>query len=847
MRRFLGIVAVLLSAVLIVGVVFAFVTVRKSFPDTSGEVGVNALRADVTVQRDDKGIPQIYADNAEDLFLAQGYVHAQDRFFEMDFRRHVTGGRLAELVGEGALDTDKYVRTLGWRRVAEQEVALLDPETLTLLEAYSRGVNSYISDKSGSELSLEYTVLAITGPDYRPEAWTPVDSLAWIKAMAWDLRSNMGDEVTRALSTNDLTVDEVEQLYPDYPKGHATIVADDDANVYAGKFEQDPCDSGDQQLCFLAQPGLARAAVASLEAAQSGADALPALLGMGEGIGSNSWVVDGDHSTTGKPILANDPHLAPSMPGIWYQVGLHCRERTKECPYDVAGFSFAGMPGVVVGHNKRVAWGVTTMYADVADLYLEKVTGDTYEYDGKQLPIEARRETFKVAGGKTEHITVRSTRHGPILSDLDDDIAAVGTSKTKGVPESSYEVALRWSALTPRPTMEAVFALDTAQNWDDFRTAAELFTVPSQNLVYADVDGNIGYQSPGVIPIRAKGDGRWPVPGWDPAYEWVDAIPFDALPSVYNPDEGFIVTANNKVIGDHYPVLLGEDTAQGYRSQRIRELITAKPKMSVADMTRIQMDNYSAIAEQLVPKLLAIDLGTRYYRQGQATLKNWDYQQTADSSAAAYFNVVWRNLLQLTFDDELPKGQGPGGGERWFSVVSSILEKPGSHWWDDVTTSSRTESRDDILAEAMRKARDELTMLQSREPGEWRWGQLHQLELVNPTLGDSGIGVIEALFNRGPFNLGGGSGIINASSWDATEGYDVTAVPSMRMVIDLDNLDRSRWIQLTGNSGHAFHPNYLDQAPLWADGKTLPWAFSAKAVKKATEKTLILSPSVPRG
>ena len=850
MRRFLIVLAVLLSAALVAGSILAFVTVRKSFPETSGEVSVNALRSEVTVLRDDKGIPQIYADNSEDLFFAQGYVHAQDRFYEMDFRRHVTAGRLAELVGDAALDTDKYVRTLGWRRVAEQELELLDPETTTLLDAYSRGVNSYINDKSGSELSLEYTILGLTGPDYRPEDWTPADSLAWIKAMAWDLRSNMDDEITRALSTEDLTTDQVEELYPDYPNDHEPIVTDNDANVYGGAFKQDGCDDTPDPLTGLVPlcptPGLARATVASLKAAQNGADALPALLGTGDGIGSNSWVVDGDHSKTGEPILANDPHLAPSMPGIWYQVGLHCRTVSKECPYDVAGFSFSGMPGVVIGHNNRIAWGVTTMYADVADLYLEKVTGDTYEYDGKQVPLETRRETFKVAGGKTKHITVRSTRHGPILSDLDDDLDAVGTSKTKGVPRSKYEVALRWSALTPRPTIKAVFALDTAQNWDDFREAAKLFTVPSQNLVYADVDGNIGYQSPGAIPIRNKGDGRWPVPGWTSEYEWGDSIPFEALPSVYNPKEGFIVTANNKVIGDQYPALLGEDTADGYRSQRIRDLIQAKPKLSVADMARIQMDTYNPNAAQLVPKLLDITLDSRYYRQGQATLNKWDYKQTADSSAAAYFNVVWRNVLKLTFDDELPKGQGPEGGERWFNVVGRILEKPGSDWWDDVTTIGRTESRDDILAEAMRMARDELTMLQSREPSEWRWGQLHQLDLVNPTLGDSGVGLVNSLFNRGPFDLGGGGGIIDATSWDATEGYEVTAVPSMRMVVDLDNLDKSRWIQLTGNSGHAFQKHYLDQAPLWAEGETLPWAFSPKAVKNATEDTLTMKPSVPR-
>ncbi|NRQ48310.1 penicillin acylase family protein [Aeromicrobium stalagmiti] len=838
MRRILIVISGLL-ALLVLGVaVFSFVTVRKSFPDTTGEVDITGLQGSVEVKRDGLGIPQIYADTPEDLFLAQGYVHAQDRFYEMDFRRHVTSGRLAELVGDAALDTDKYVRTLGWRRVAEKELALLDDTTLGLLNAYARGVNSYIDRRSGSELSLEYAVLGLTGPSYTPEPWTAADSLAWIKAMAWDLRSNMSDEISRVLSTEKLTVPEVEQLYPDYPKDHHTIVGDE-GTVADGRYVAQAPPTA---------TGLARSAVASLKKARSGAEALPALLGTGDGIGSNSWVVDGDHTTTGKPILANDPHLAPSMPGIWYQVGLHCRTVSEACPYDVAGFSFSGLPGVVVGHNRKIAWGVTTMYADVADLYLEKVTGSTYEYAGKQVPLETRKETFEVAGGESETITVRSTRHGPILSDLDDDLADVGTSEQKTVEEGSYEVALQWTALKPEPTIKAVFALGRAQDWDDFRAAAKLFTVPSQNLVYADVDGNIGYQSPGTIPIRKKGDGRWPVPGWDPSYGWKGSVPFDALPTVYNPDEGFIVTANNKVIGDQYPVLLGADTAEGYRSERIRDLIEAGTAASgqglgVADMARIQNDTYSAVAARLVPELLDVELGSRYYRQGQATLRSWDYDQDADSPGAAYFNAVWRNLLRLTFHDELPESEWPDGGERWFSVVSSILDRPGNHWWDDVTTSSTRETRDQVLAQAMEDARDELTMIQSRNPSQWRWGTMHKLELVNPTLGDSGIGLVDRLFNRGPYPVSGGSGIVDATSWDATEGYEVTAVPSMRMIVDLGDFDRSRWIQLTGSSGHAFHDHYVDQQGLWAQGKTLPWAFSAKDVEAATEDTLTLEPS----
>ncbi|MET0930385.1 MAG: penicillin acylase family protein [Aeromicrobium sp.] len=835
MRRIVIVISGLLAVVIVGVAVFSFVTVRRSFPDTTGEVQISALDAEVSVKRDGKGIPQIYADTPEDLFLAQGYVHAQDRFYEMDFRRHVTAGRLSELVGEDALETDKYVRTLGWRRVAQKELALLDDETLRLVNAYARGVNAYIESRSGSELSLEYAVLGLTGPSYTPEPWSAVDSLSWIKAMAWDLRSNMADEIDRVLSTEKLTVDQVEELYPEYPEDHATIVGDD-GTVVGDAFSASP--PTDQSL--------ARAAVTSLKAAEDGADALPALLGLGDGIGSNSWVVSGDRTKTGRPILANDPHLAPSMPGIWYQVGLHCRTVDEECPYDVAGFSFSGLPGVVVGHTAKVAWGVTTMYADVADLYLEKVTGDTYEYGGQQVPLETREETIEVADGESVTITVRSTRHGPILSDLDDDdndARDVGTAEQKNAAQGAYEVALRWTALDPKPTIKAVFALGRMQDWDDFRAAAKQFTVPSQNLVYADVEGNIGYQAPGTIPIRTTGDGRWPVPGWDPAYEWSGSVPFDSLPTIHNPDEGFIVTANNRVIGDQYPVLLGADTSAGYRSERIRDLLKGEQDLTVEDMSRIQNDTYNANAARLVPALLDVELGSSYYRQGQATLAKWDVMQDADSPGAAYFNAVWRNLLARTFHDELPKDQWPDGGERWFAMIDTILDRPGNHWWDDVTTPGIRETRNQVLAAAMQDARDELTMIQSRSPSEWRWGKMHKLELVNETLGESGVGVVESLFNRGPYRVSGGGGIVNATSWDAREGYEVTSAPSMRMIVDLDDLDRSRWIQLTGNSGHAFHDHYVDQQEMWSKGETLPWAFGEKAVDEATDDTLTLSPS----
>ncbi len=818
MRRTLLTIALVVAAVLVGGSVFTFVTVRKSFPDTTGEVQITGLHGDVVIKRDAWGVPQVYADDQRDLFFAQGYVHAQDRFYEMDFRRHVTAGRLSELVGEEGLETDKLVRTMGWRRVAEREYEALGGPARSLLEAYARGVNSYIDGKSGSELSLEYAVLSLTGPDYRPEPWTPVDSVAWVKAMAWDLRSNMVDEIDRTLASRQMPVEDVEQLYPDPPESHDPIVTDRRLRVNGTKFGE--------------PPQLDATVAASLKQTRDAAEALPALLGTGAGVGSNAWVVGGNRSATGRPILANDPHLSPSMPGIWYQVGLHCRQLTDACPYDVAGFSFSGMPGVVVGHNRHIAWGVSSMYADVTDLYLERVDGDTYEYKGERVPVETRREEIEVADGETRTITVRSTRHGPILSDVSDEVSEVGNA-----------VALKWTALDPGRTISAVFAFDTARSWKEFRAAARRFEVPSQNFVYADVEGNIGYQASGTVPIRSRGDGRWPVPGWDGRHEWEGTIPFSALPRVLNPDEGFVVSANNQVVGGRYPYELGADTAPGYRSERIRDLLTSKDTLSVRDMTRFQTDTYNPNARRLVPYLVDIPLDTPFARQGQDTLRGWDHRQTSASGAAAFFSVVWRNLLELTFHDELPREQWPDGGERWFDVVRTIIDDPNNHWWDNLATPTTVERRDDILREALVRARDELTRIRSRDVSGWEWGRLHRLTLVNPTLGDSGFAMVDRLFNRGPVRVGGGAGLVNANAWDASEGYEVTFVPSMRMVVDLGDLDRSRWIQLSGSSGHAYHDHYADQLPLWAAGRTLPWVFDDGPVARSTEDTLTLRPT----
>ncbi|HSS67545.1 MAG TPA: penicillin acylase family protein, partial [Nocardioidaceae bacterium] len=684
-----GVIVVLLLA----GAATAYWTVRRSFPQTDGTIEVPGLDADVTVIRDSNGVPQIYADTSSDLFYAQGFVQAQDRFFEMDFRRHVAAGRLAEMFGHDALETDMFVRDLGWRDVAEEELPLLSPATRGYLESFSAGVNAYLADHDGSRLSLEYAALNLDGLDYTPEPWTPADSLSWLKAIAWDLGGNIDDELERSLESVRLSRRQIGQLFPAYPYAQHRPIVDQGA-IVDGVFEQDAKRPGTR---FPEAPRLPVGDAGAIRDAKASVDAVQTVLGDGTGIGSNAWAVSGAHTASGAPILANDPHLAPTMPGVWYQMGLHCREISESCPFDVSGFTFAGLPGVVIGHNADIAWGFTNLGPDVQDLYLEKVSdNNTYLYDGKQLPLTTRRETFVIRGEDPVTITVRASRHGPLISDVSQDYATVGADAPTppSAPDrgNGYAVALRWTALKPGRTADALFGIDQAHDWDSFREAARSFVAPSQNLVYADAEGHIGYQAPGRIPIRRTGHGDWPSPGWNPAFEWSGYIPYDALPNVRDPADGMIVTANQAVAKSNYPYYIGDSFDAGYRAARIENLLAQSDGLTVDDMATIQLDDYCTLARRLRPLLLSIDLPSGYYQAGQKALAGWDFHEDADSPGAAYFNVFWRQLLEQTFADQLPDDVMPDGDARWWQVMLALVHRPHDEFWDDVDTVDVRES-----------------------------------------------------------------------------------------------------------------------------------------------------------
>lgn len=815
----------------------------QSFPQVDGEIQVDGLNVTVNIYRDSMGIPNIYASSSHDLFFAQGYVHAQDRFWQMDVWRHIGSGRLSEMFGSGQLETDTFLRTLGWRVTAEQEYAQLDPDSKSIIDSYTAGVNAYLKDHDTTALSLEYAVLGLLSPDYTIEKWTPIHSLTWGKAMAWDLRGNMGEEIERAVLLKTLTPEQVAELFPAYPEDHPVIV--------------NKIGAGSQVSGSRYQVAAAEVPISELDLARLADQVavLDSVLGpKGDGIGSNSWAVSGSRTSTGMPLLANDPHLGIQMPSIWYQVGLHCKPKNDACPYDVTGFSFAGVPGVIIGHNDKVAWGFTNVGPDVMDLYIERVNPENpnqYEVNGKWVDFETRAETVNIVGGEPVEITVRLTRHGPVISE------AYGPLKNEGDPKDEefepfkdragislpeqYVIALKWTALTPSTPFKAIWGFDKAQNWEEFREAAKNFHVPPQNLLYADVDGNIAYQMPGMIPIRARGDGTLPVPGWTDEYEWTGFIPFEELPYTLNPQEGYIATANNQIPPFDYPHIITYDWDYGFRAQRIVDMLQNVPtKIDIPYIQSMQGDSFDANGPLFVPMLLSLDELPDNEAHAQALLKDWDYQDRVDSSAAAVFNAFWRHFLQNTFNDDLPERYWPDGGSRWNEIMRHMDESSG--WWDDKTTEDKVETRAEIIRKSFEQGVAELEDLFGKDTSKWNWGEMHASTFRNGTLGESGVGLIEDLFNRGPYPTGGGEAIVNATGWSVRDGYETNWLPSMRMIVDLGNLDNSLTVHTTGQSGHAYHPHYDDMTAMWAGIQYYPMLWSEKSVTSQTASHLVLQP-----
>ncbi len=833
-RRVVRWVVVALLGLIVFVAALVWFNIPRSFPQVDGQMRFAGLDGEVEIIRDVDGVPHIYADTVHDLLFAQGLVEAQDRFWQMDFFRHVGHGELAEMFGGSQVETDRFLRTLGWGEIADRERRNLDPTVAEYLQYYADGVNAYTGDRRGGELSFEHFILRFIARSYTPDRWTPTDTLVFGKVMAWDLAGNLGAEIDRSILAADLPVARVEELYPPYPIGAPVIVP--------------------SELLEGARPALAStgAALPQLTELRASLQRLDDLIGTRDpSVGSNNWAVAGSLTSTGMPLLANDPHLGISMPSIWYEVGLHCTTVTPECPFDVVGFSFPGVPGVVIGHNADIAWGVTNLNPDEMDLYIEKVNPDNpnqYEFEGGWREMDVRSETIVVAGGGSEQVVVRSTVHGPVISEVYGPLEDVEPGGLE-LPER-YVISMRWTGLQESTLSEALLGINQASNWTEFREAASKWDIAGQNLVYADTDGNIGYQATGRIPVRANHDGRWPVPGWTGEWEWTGWIPFEDMPSTFNPARGYVASANQPLVDEAYPYHVHDDVAYGYRASRIEAMILgAEGPLDAAFMRRMQSDARNAAAEIAVPYLIDLDDDSEAVELAKEVFGAWSfgaddplsnaYQMVGDTPGAALFGSFWRHLLELTFHDELPEDTWPNGGGRWFQVVEGLLEQPASPWWDDIGTDDVVEDRDAILVEALRRAVEEL----GDNPDRWDWTEMHTAKFVNASLGRSGIPPIEWILNSGNHGVAGGGAILNATAWDAAEGtYDVVVLPSMRMVVDLSNLSASTAIHTTGQSGHPNHEHYDDMIERWVVNDPHPMRWTRSDVENGERSTLILFP-----
>jgi len=822
---------ILLSVILVLALVgagtFVYLT-RYSFPQISGNVTVPALRGEVTIVRDKFGVPHIYADTVEDLFKAQGFIHAQDRFFQMEFWRRIGQGRLSELLGKGTLEQDKFIRTIGWHRWAAQEAAALDGEAKTILESYAAGVNAYTQPNLNdpAKLGIEFRILGLIGRKINIEPWTPYNTLTWAKVMAWDLSGKLNVELTRMALLDKGGAAMADALLPSYPSDMPVIVPSRGAELgesVIAATQQQPNLTAQSALALLSQ-------IESLDTLLSATDDKTS-------IGSNNWVVAGSRSATGKPILSNDPHLGIQMPSIWYQVGLHCRTVSAACPYDVVGVSFPGTPGVIVGHNQRIAWGVTNVGPDVHDLFIEKQNpsnANEFEFMGKYEPAQVIDEVINVAGEAPVSLKVRVTRHGPIMNDVSDLL------------KDQAPIAYRWTALENNKLFQSVLQIDKAQNWTDFRNALRSWDVPSQNFVYADVDGNIGYQTPGKIPMRAKGDGTVAVSGWSGEYEWTGYIPFEELPSSFNPPEGYIVTANNAVVDGKYKYNLGKDWDYGYRAREIVNRITAKEKFSVEDMRNIQFDSYSGTAQDLLPQLKSLQPNFGADATAQAAWQKmiaWDGKSVRDSVGATIFETFWNKLAHQIFDDDLgadlaKRVIGMGTANR--TAVRNVIGNISAKWWDDITTQGKTETRDDIVVRAMQATATQLKDKLGADVNAWTWGKLHTATFKNQSLGSSGIAPIEQLLNRGPYAADGATAAVNAVSHG--ESMIVSSVPSLRIVMDVSDWRNSKMIHTTGQSGHTMNAHYDDMIDSWLNSKANPLLWARADIDANSEGTLHLLP-----
>jgi penicillin G amidase len=816
----------------------ATIFVQRTLPRTSGTLVAPGLDATVTVIRDRWGVPHITATTEHDLAFAQGFVTAQDRLFQMEVNRRVAEGRLAEIFGRGpsdsVLDLDRLTRTLDLYAAAQAELGATDGAFRATLSAYADGVNAFVRTH-GDKLPLEFTVLG-----FAPEPWRPVDTLAFGRVEALTLDSTWQVKYSRALLLgHDLSAATVSALFPAYPQASPTLLT---ARGTAAPLEPKQLGLNGASLGLVTDGGVSpavRQAFARLSPDPPQRDALARTLlgGIADALGSNDWVVDGTRTASGKPLLANDPHLGISEPATWYQVAL------RGPRVDVVGFSFPGTPGVIIGHNRDIAWGVTNVGADNADLYMETLDPighpGQYEYLGAWQPLTIRQETVRVRGEtRPITITVRATQHGPLLNDAVSDLAAYTTP-----------VALKWTALQPGYQFSGFYALDQATGWASFQAALQHISI-SQNFVYADTAGNIGYQMSGLLPLRSSANDALPVPGNVADYEWRGYVPFSQMPSLFDPPTHVIATANNRIVPDTYPAYVASSWDAGFRSRRIVDQLAGAGGLTRADYAALQNDVYSIPAATLVPIYAAA--GAAAGGDGALAAKMlgaWDDRMTRESGAAALYEVTTGMLARDLFE--------PVAGKRLYGIYRDILESsnmqlavmdllatPRAPFFGATTDAEAMAKRDAAVARALKEAMAALRESLGSDLSGWHWGALHQAHFAHPLASVSplnlvfGIAPVQRPGDSATVDVGGSGGF----SADPAD-YGQRTIPSMRQIIDLGNFDNSLWVIPAGESGQPYSLHYADLLPLWDQGRYEAMAYSADFTARLATDVLTLTPA----
>lgn len=806
--RVLGWIAVAFLLVFAGALGYAYHVAHSALPQLDGEITVQGLSAPVRVIRDGHGVPTIDATTLDDLFFAQGYVTGQDRLWQMDVMRRFAAGEMSEILGPALLEHDREQRILGLRAAAQKAAAALSPQERSHFEAYARGVNAFLNSRI-DRLPIEFRLMG-----YKPSPWKPEDSLLMGARMVQDLNhgtyksalirekilARLGPELTADLFVNTSWRDrppsaQGRQIQEQGHPGASGNTDDDD----------DEMDSGADSNIARFDPPLA---------------VRPTLVP-----GSNNWVVSGEHTVTGKPMLSNDMHLGHQMPNLWYEAHLHCGD------YDVIGVTLPGVPYVIVGHNRRVAWGFTNVGPTVEDLYIENFNDQgSYQTTKGWLPAEHRNETIHVKGRSDVTVDVVLTRHGPIITDL--------------IPGETRKIALRWTLYDS--LHNPFFEINSAQNWEEFQKAFAELPAPGQNVVYADVDGHIGYHATGHIPIRAAGDGSLPVSGADDQHEWTGYIPFDKLPSVFDPPGGVLATANSRISPDKYPYSISSEWDPPWRTDRIYQVLESGRKFSAADMLSLQTDVYSAFdrlcAERLVYALDHVKTLSTRAQQARDLMRDWDGRLTSDSPAATIENRSQYELRRLLLEPKLGSAANSSseknGSEepktfnwrsyRWFSSsiwLENVLEKQPKRWLPE-----KYESYESLLAAAV-----EAAVSNPEAPKDlttWRWGQFSPIDIEHPVLGR--LPLIARWTGPGLHDQSGGG--LTVKQVGRTFG------PSERYTADLSDFDQSTLNTVTGQGGNFLSPYYMDQWNAWYEGTTFSIPFSEQAVEKARAHEMELKP-----